>query len=166
MTVGKRPADPTPTDTSPETPVVVPNVSKYLPPFLQGPIRAVELYLIEGEITKVHSLLQDQITALGKITFEDDAAIPVASFGRGAESYQLASEHRRAHGVIVKSLEELLTEITAYQTAILDAKALITGVDEQADTDLRIFLARADDLDLGSDDPYQDPTPSTQEEGL
>jgi len=151
MTTGPLPVPPPPT----------------LPPIFSvgmlGGIRDVlELLLIEQQVGVVHKILEDQITAIKGTTFDTDAVIPAASFGLGVESTTLASEHDRAHGVIIESLEEMLVDLGVFQDAILEAKKLIWQVDEQAESELRVALAQTDALDLGyydSDEPLPSPTP-------
>ncbi|MBM0128071.1 hypothetical protein [Pimelobacter simplex] len=132
------------------TPVpLVPILPMFNPAFLLGITALQDLLLVEVEVNKVLKTLGEQIEVIKTQTFTADGSIPKASFGQGAESSRLADEHVRAHGVIVKSLEDMQTDLTTFQEAIALAKKAIGGVDEQAETDLQNLLARAGSLDLG-----------------
>lgn len=120
------------------------------PAFLVG-LKDLELRIIEAQVTSVYKTLDEQITAIQDLKFTGQGAIPAGSFGQGIESTRLATEHTRAHGVIVDSLVEMRKDLGVFQAAILAAKGAITEADEQAETDLRLALNRTVGLDLGTD---------------
>ena len=145
------------------TPVpLLPIQPMFNPALLLGLTAHNDLLLVEAEVAKVLTTLGDQIAVIKEQKFTTEGSIPAASFGRGTESTVLANEHIRAHGVIVTSLEDMQADLTTFQEAIGFAKKAISGVDEQAETDLRNLLARAGNLDLGwyGDEPPP-PAPDT-----
>lgn len=124
----------------------------FAPVFTAPILAAVEsavLAVLKAEVDAVHGVLNDQIAALQSLDFTAKGAVPAGSYGQGHESYVLASEHKRAHGVIVDSLLEMRTDLSAFQDAILAALAVIGETDELAEADLQKALARTQGLDLG-----------------
>jgi hypothetical protein len=117
-------------------------------PVLAG-LEGIVLYVLETEVQAVYDILDEQITSLQSLTFTEEGAVPTGAYGQGSESYDLAKEHKRAHGVIVDSLVEMRDDLGAFQSAILAAKAVIGDTDDQAEADLQKALARTQGLDLG-----------------
>ncbi|TNM37425.1 hypothetical protein FHP29_16475 [Nocardioides albidus] len=120
------------------------------PAFLVG-MQALELIIIEAQVTAVYNTLDEQIKVLQGVTFTQKGAVPASAYGQGHESNVLSYEHARAHGVIVDSLVEMRTDLGAFQDAVLAAKAAIVDADDQAETDLQTALLRTQGLDLGTD---------------
>lgn len=132
------------------TPIpLLPILPLFNPALILGITALQDLLLVEAEVNKVLTTLGEQIEVIKAQKFTSDGSIPAASFGQGTESARLANEHTRAHGVIVKSLEDMQSDLTTFKDAIELAKKALGGVDEQAETDLRLLLARAGQLDLG-----------------
>ncbi|TQK69994.1 MULTISPECIES: hypothetical protein [unclassified Nocardioides] len=132
-------------DAPASTPIFAPI---FTAPILAG-VESAVLFVLQTEVAAVHKILTEQITALQNLDFPDKGAVPAGSYGQGHESYVLATEHKRAHGVIVDSLVEMRADLGAFQDAILAAQAVIGETDEQAETDLQKALARTQGLDLG-----------------
>ena len=120
-------------------------------PALLAGLRAVELTLVEGKVTEVLAVLEDQIATLKEQRFTSDAAIPTSSFGQGAESTTLAQEHTRAHGVVVASLEEMADDLVRFQDAIIEARQLLVDADEESEAAFTSTLRATNDLGLGLD---------------
>ncbi|GAA1502758.1 hypothetical protein [Nocardioides humi] len=133
------------------------------PALIVGVTALRDLLLVETEVNKILETLGEQIEVIKDQKFTSDGSIPASSFGQGTESTRLAKEHTRAHGVIVKSLEDMQTDLLTFQEAIDLAKKAIGGADEQAETDLRILLARAGDLDLGWYGDEPPPVPASDD---
>ncbi|GAA4811262.1 hypothetical protein ACFQ0K_03850 [Nocardioides caeni] len=128
------------------------------------------LDVVEDEIGGVLDVLQTQATAIEALDFANKAHIAKGSFGSGNEAVQLSVDHTKAHGVIVDTLNAMITDLSAFQDAVIHARGLIREADDQADLDLRTVLASTEDLDLGqrahvnaqvehsTDQPTEEPT--------
>ncbi len=132
-------------DAPASTPIFAP---VFTVPILTG-LQGAVLFVLKKEVQAVYDLLDQQIKALQELDFPDKGAVPAGSYGQGHESWVIATEHKRAHGVIVDSLVEMRSDLGAFQSAILAAQAVIGETDEQAEADLQKALARTQGLDLG-----------------
>lgn len=113
------------------------------------PAKGSGLDVVEHEIDEVLTTLRSELTALQKNNFEVEAFIPGKSFGAGSEAATIAQHHARAHGVVVDTLKEMITDLETFRVSIVHAKGLIGEADAQAQADLSVIMARAENLDLG-----------------
>lgn len=107
------------------------------------------LDIVEEEIRRVVTTLQDQKTEIAGLDFASTAHIGKGSFGAGSEASQLATDHTKAHGVIVDTLDAMIGDLDRFQTAVTEARALFGEADDRADEQVRVVLASVDQLDLG-----------------
>lgn len=110
-----------------------------------------ELEIVDEEISRVIKVLNDEITALEENEFPVKGHVAHHSFGGGSRSPMLAAHHKRAHGVVVDTLVDLRKDLSDFREAVRDARRLIRDKDEQAEVDIRLVLARTENLDLGTD---------------
>lgn len=110
-----------------------------------------ELQVVDEEISKVIRVLNDEITALADNEFPVKGHVAHHSFGGGSRSPMLAAHHKRAHGVVVDTLVDLRKDLSDFRDAVRDARRLIRDKDEEAEVDIRLVLARTENLDLGTE---------------
>lgn len=107
------------------------------------------LDLVEEQIQLVLTALDEGITDLETNKFPVDGFIRATSFGMGTEAARLSYHHTRAHGVVVDTLKGMKADLEKFHASVLDAKALVTRTDEQAQADLTQIVARTGNIDLG-----------------
>lgn len=100
------------------------------------------LTIVEEAINKAVSSIDNQLSKLDHQTFGADGFIPRSAFGAADRSPELALHHTRAHAVIETTLIGVKKDLEKFRTACVEARALITGADEQAGDDSRILVAR------------------------
>ncbi|KAB2809414.1 hypothetical protein ACIRN4_24080 [Pimelobacter simplex] len=107
------------------------------------------LDLVVEQIKGVLTALDQGITDLEANKFPVDGFIRSASFGMGEEASRIAYHHTRAHGVVVDTLKGMKSDLEKFHASVLDAQALVTRTDEQAQADLTRIVARTENIDLG-----------------
>lgn len=121
------------------------------------------LDIVEEEVDKTITAISVELEAIRGNGFAVDGFIAAGSFGQGKEASDLAREHTRAHGVIVQSLTETITDLESFREAIREARRLVRESDEDAQARLQTVLARTESLDLGWNGtdplPTEDPAP-------
>ncbi|WP_435770116.1 hypothetical protein [Nocardioides sp. SYSU DS0651] len=107
------------------------------------------LELVEEKISAVIVTLNTELTALQEVDFPAKGHIPRRSFGGGEPSPVLARHHARAHGVVVDTLKDLMTDLEDFRSAVREARALIREKDAAAEADVTRILTRTEGLDMG-----------------
>ncbi|KRB77012.1 hypothetical protein ASE01_09620 [Nocardioides sp. Root190] len=115
----------------------------------EGGSGASGLAIVEEEVNKTIKALTEELAVIRESSFQQEGNIATASFGQGNEANSLATEHARAHGVVVLSLEKVMTDLETFLESIQEAKRLIRESDEDAEVRLHSVLVRTEDLDLG-----------------
>lgn len=110
---------------------------------------AAGLAIVEEEVDKTIKALTEELTLIKESRFQQEGNIAASSFGQGNEAFHLGNEHTRAHGVVVHSLEEVVTDLGTFLESIREAKRLIRESDEDAEIRIHTVLTRTEDLDLG-----------------
>lgn len=109
------------------------------------------LLLAEDEINAVITTLTDELDALNQNDFEVNAHVSAVSFGRGGPADGLAYHHARAHGVVVSTLSELISDLRTFRASVREARRLIGAADEESRAQLDALVDRTGVLDLGKD---------------
>lgn len=116
------------------------------------------LTIVEEAIDKAVKSIDEQLKNLDDKAFSADGFIPGSAFGAADRSSELALHHTRAHAVIETTLVGVKKDLARFRTACIEARALITGADEQAGDDSRVLVARVlSEATIGnySDNAYQ-----------
>lgn len=100
------------------------------------------LTIVEEAIDKAVKSIDEQLKNLDDKAFSADGFIPGSAFGAADRSSELALHHTRAHAVIETTLVGVKKDLARFRTACIEARALITGADEQAGDDSRVLVAR------------------------
>ncbi|MCX6400875.1 MAG: hypothetical protein NTX33_13225 [Propionibacteriales bacterium] len=100
------------------------------------------LTIVEDAIDKAVKSIDEQLKNLDHKAFSADGFIPGSAFGAADRSSELALHHTRAHAVIETTLVGVKKDLARFRTACVEARALITGADEQAGDDSRVLVAR------------------------